>query len=210
MSELLVNEIFSSVQGEGFHTGKLAIFVRFAGCNLRCSFCDTKYAWDTSKSNKFSVNEVLELVEEEREKSGSKFVVLTGGEPLIQEFSSLQELVRNLKKAGYYVAMESNGTIPFDREKLPIDWLTVSPKTDLFNPKGEELKLLYDGGQNLAFYEQFDFIYFYLQPILPENIQGLVRQWEEVKEAFRQVLEVVRKHPRWRVSFQVHKLVGWE
>ena len=210
MSELLVNEIFSSVQGEGFHTGKLAIFVRFAGCNLRCFFCDTKYAWDTSKSSKFSVNEVLELVEEEREKSGSKFIVLTGGEPLVQEFSSLQELVRNLKKAGYYVAMESNGTILFDRNKLPIDWLTVSPKTHLFNPKGEELKLLYDGEQNLAFYEQFDFIYFYLQPILPENIHGLVRQWDEVKEAFRQVLEAVRKHPRWRVSFQVHKLVGWE
>ena len=210
MSELLVNEIFSSVQGEGFHTGKLAIFVRFAGCNLRCSFCDTKYAWDTSKSSKLSVNEVLVLVEGERKKFGSKFVVLTGGEPLVQEFSSLQELVRSLKKAGYYVAMESNGTILFDREKLPIDWLTISPKTDLFNPKGEELKLLYDGGQNLVFYEQFDFSFFYLQPILPENIQGLVGQWKEVKEAFRQVLEAVRKHPRWRVSFQVHKLVGWE
>lgn len=209
MNKLYVTQIFESVQGEGFHTGRVAIFIRFAGCNLNCDFCDTKFSQKKEAGKPLTPAQIVDTIKAEQYKSD--FIVLTGGEPMVQDFNALCELVRRLKSLRYYVAMESNGSIPInDRHTLKLDWLTISPKTALFWTFGDELKLLYDGTQDLEFYEQFSgFTYFYLQPILPEN-QFVM--WEEtrvlVRAAFKRVFEAVKARPVWRISFQAHKLIG--
>lgn len=212
MNKLYVNEIFQSVQGEGFHTGRMAILVRFAGCNLKCDFCDTKYAWDKGTADGWSPQRLIDKIKIEHNKV--KLVVLTGGEPMTQDYEALKQFVYLLKKNGYYVAMETNGTKTVNKMDLPVDWLTVSPKTALFQTEGDELKLLYDGTQDLEFYEQFDFKYFYLQPILPEK--GLFLYDLDTKivlplfeRAFKKVLKAVVDRPVWRISFQTQKLAGF-
>lgn len=225
--KLYVNQIFESVQGEGFHTGRLAIFIRFAGCNLRCDFCDTKYAWEKESGRPYSPKQLLASLKSREYVAASqvtpfgdkapranpiKFVVLTGGEPMLQDFQMLSELIRKLKRAGYYVAIESNGTMAVDRRTLKLDWITISPKSEEpFWIFGDELKLLYDGTQDLEYYEQFkEFKYFYLQPILPEDKFVMTdKKRIEVLGAFEKVLNAVKKRGPWRVSFQTHKLVGW-
>jgi len=208
MDKLWVINIFESVQGEGFHTGRVAIFIRFAGCNLRCSFCDTKFAWDKEEGRPLDPWQIMTAIETHNYKS--KFVVLTGGEPLVQDFNALQELIEILQGNNYYVAMESNGSIEFNKRDLGLDWVTISPKTILWRGQGDELKLLYDGTQELIFYEQGEFAHYYLQPILPED--NFVFDKEEnimkVLKAFEKVLVAVKENPKWKVSFQAHKLVG--
>lgn len=211
MNKLYVNEIFEAPQGEGYFTGRMAIFLRFAGCNLACHFCDTKYAW--KKKEYWTPQRLMDKIKIEHYKL--KFIVLTGGEPMTQDYEALKKFIYLLKDAGYIVAMETNGVKSVNKKDLGIDWLTVSPKTALFETEGDELKLLYDGTQDLEFYEQFDFNYFYLQPILPEK--GLFLYDLDTKivlplfeEAFKKVLKAVEERPIWRISFQTQKLAGYK
>lgn len=203
-------EIFESVQGEGYYTGRPAIFIRFAGCNLHCSFCDTKYSWPTEGVKELSVSGITDILREQGYKA--RYVILTGGEPLIQDYVELQLLIDTLHTRGYSVGIETNGVKTFDRGQLSFDWVTVSPKTAIFNPKGDELKLLYDGTQDIEFYEQFEFRYLYLQPILPEkdlvHVGNIATFMNEVHLAVKKCVEAAKLHPLWRVSFQAHKILG--
>jgi 7-carboxy-7-deazaguanine synthase len=214
---LSVTEIFESVQGEGFFTGRPAIFIRFAGCNLCCDFCDTKYSWDPEKAQTMSPEDIMALLL--AQKYRSNYVILTGGEPLVQEFEDLRNLIYLLKKSGYVIGIETNGVKQFSKLNLKIDWVTVSPKTAIFNTDGDELKLLYDGTQDLEFYEQFNFKYFYLQPILPERdlryytqtgatADQVVEFMRAVYHAVDKCVQAAKEHPKWRVSFQAHKITG--
>ena len=174
-----INEIFYSIQGEGHNTGLPFVFVRFSGCNLKCDFCDTM-----QESYKFW--KIADIINEVK-KYPCKNVVLTGGEPSIYD---LEPIVKELKKFDYYIAIETNGT-----GKIPdgIDFVTVSPKTADFLKKGNELKLVYKG-QDLRDYENLDFHFFYLQPCSNKN----------VIETYNAVLA----NPKWRLSLQIHKLIG--
>ena len=140
-----VNEIFYSIQGEGRYTGTPAIFIRLAGCNLRCDFCDTEH------------QPYQDLTEEEIMRQIADFptshVVITGGEPMLQITQSLIHRLRN--GAGKFVQVETNGTIPI-KCYLPVDWITCSPKFD-FCPHAElrlqridEHKVLYQGQHKTA------------------------------------------------------------
>jgi organic radical activating enzyme len=161
-----------------------------------------------------SVDSIVERVREYK----SKFVVLTGGEPTIQSLENLEELVWRLHLLGYFVAIETNGTNVIDRKRLAFNWITVSPKSHDFQQRtGNELKLLYDGSQDLLYYEsvgQFEF--YYLQPILPErdlryyqeDPDALVRFMRSVHKAVGVCVQAAITYPRWRVSFQSHKIVG--
>ena len=131
-------EIFTSVQGEGTHMGKGADFIRLAGCNLRCAWCDTKHSFDTAIASYLTAEEII---------NGNAFTqpmtVITGGEPTLHDLS---ELVAALKACGKYVALETNGTrqVPAEWE---IDWVTVSPKPDSaysVNCRADELKYVVD------------------------------------------------------------------
>jgi organic radical activating enzyme len=117
---LKISEIFSSVQGEGLRQGGPAVFVRFAGCNLRCAFCDTKYAW--SGGTNATVEEIAARVAALRGRNPAPWVILTGGEPYAQNLGSL---IRRLRADGFLVQIETNAKV---HRPWPADWITVSPK----------------------------------------------------------------------------------
>ena len=179
-----LHSIFYSIQGEGFHTGMPAVFVRFAGCNLACSWCDT----DHSQQFSMSPHEIVA----ECKRYPSSNVILTGGEPMIQK---IVPLVRLLHQFGFWVAIETNGTRP-----VPgcLDWITVSPKSP-GRFKCNELKLVYTG-QDISQYEEVPrfccSVYRFLQPCSMENVDETV--------------QMVKENPTWRLSLQTHKLIGIE
>lgn len=119
-SILRINEIFWSFQGEGLRAGVPSIFLRLAGCQIKCPYCDTKYAWDRGRS--MPLPEILDEIDKQKKKYPASQVVITGGEPLEQD---LAELVDSLKKKDFFIAIETNGVEYAD---LAIDWWTVSPK----------------------------------------------------------------------------------
>lgn len=187
-----VNEIFYSLQGEGFYTGTASVFVRLSGCNLRCPFCDTDHA------------EGAEMTEEEIVEKVAKFparhVVITGGEPSLFLTKSL---VDQLHKAGKYVAVETNGTRALP---LNVDWITLSPK-DAFVESGvpvltqcDEMKVVFDGSP-LPDYSLITTRHRFLQPCDTGNV---VHNAEIVRQAISYILS----HPEWRLSLQTHKIIN--
>ncbi len=126
---LKITEIFSSVQGEGLRQGEPTLFIRFAGCNLKCSFCDTKYAW--KEGHPYSVAQVLDETKKKLQDRPARWICLTGGEPLMQDIA---DLTQKLKKAGFKIQIETNGT---QYRTLPVDWYSVSPKPDDYDVRAE-------------------------------------------------------------------------
>lgn len=191
-----VNEIFYSLQGEGANTGRPAIFVRFAGCNLSCDFCDTDFRKWREMSEEDIVAKLGQYV--------CKFVVFTGGEPLLQLNRKLCDLLHD---KGYTIAVESNGTIKTD---LPIDWLTISPKHPFTKAKTivgccNEVKLLASTNTTL---EQLDEIVgqikaekYYLQPIDTNNEITL-------KANINKIVWLIKEKPIWMLSLQTHKILS--
>ena len=206
-----VKEIFYTLQGEGAHTGRPAVFCRFAGCNLWsgrerdrsravCTFCDTDFVGtDGTGGGTFAtatdLAAVIMAMWPASALGGSPFVVCTGGEPLLQLDLPLVECLHAL---GFSVAIETNGT------RLPppgVDWVCVSPKAgaDLVLLAGDELKLVYP--QSGALPEQFahlDFRQFFLQPM-----DGLA-----ASRNTQLALDYCLQHPQWRLSLQTHKVLG--
>ena len=184
MKSYLVNEIFYSIQGEGFWTGTPAIFLRLALCNLKCHFCDT----DFSTSRPMTADDILAALKEAS--SECQVVVLTGGEPALQADT---DLIDALHGAGYSIHIETNGTKPLPEG---IDWITLSPKSDWQKgaepviSRADELKLVYTG-QNPEKWLSFPAKHFFLQPCSQKNTSG--------------VLAYILEHPGWRLSLQIHK-----
>ncbi len=203
-----IKEIFYSVQGEGYYSGRPAVFCRFTGCNLwsgkeedrkdaLCPFCDTDFVGtDGTDGGSYEtagllVREILKHwpVFQER-----PFVVCTGGEPLLQLDDAL---IAALHEENFEIAIETNGTIA---APAGIDWICVSPKAgiELTQSGGDELKLVYP--QDGALPEQYanlNFRHFFLQPM-----DGAGRE-----EATKQALKYVLAHPGWRISLQLHKIL---
>lgn len=183
-----INEIFYSLQGEGCHTGTPAVFVRFAGCNLKCSFCDTDFSSYTEMSDEEIVDAVL--------KYPSNVVILTGGEPTLQLTTCLLE---KLHAANRVVHMETNGTHPLPDG--PIHWVTCSPKyAPLHIQRIDELKVVYQG-QDMTQYDGIQASYYSLQPC---DTGDAVKNREILQQTIRYILE----HPKWKLSLQTHKMVG--
>jgi 7-carboxy-7-deazaguanine synthase (Cx14CxxC type) len=206
-----VKEIYYTLQGEGAHTGRAAVFCRFAGCNLWsgreadrasaiCQFCDTDFAdTDGPGGGKFASPEELAAAVEEKWPSsdapGKRFVVCTGGEPLLQLDPPL---IDALHAHGFEIAVETNGTIA---APWGLDWICVSPKASaaLKQRTGDELKLVYpQPGAEPAAFEALSFRHFFLQPM-----DGPFRD-ANTQAALKYCLD----HPRWRLSLQTHKLLG--
>lgn len=194
-----INDIFYSLQGEGHNTGRAAVFVRFAGCNLRCSFCDTEF--DTYRE--MSDEQILEAISQ----YPARFVVLTGGEPTLQVDEAFVEL---LHQHGYEVAMESNGTRPAPQN---LDWLTVSPKvrSEKLEVKSEkladELKVVFD--ETTAPESYLSLLTSNFSPLLflqPCDTGDAARNEAIVARC----VEYIKEHPWWRLSLQTHKLVGFK
>lgn len=184
-----VNDIFYSLQGEGRNTGRAAIFIRFAGCNLKCPFCDT----DFSQYEEMSDEDILNRIKS----YPSRFVVLTGGEPSLQVDRLLVDL---LHSHGYELAMETNGTHPIVDG---IDWITCSPKGNTFIKRCNELKCIFEETTQVPDDHGISAEYKYLQPC---DVQDAERNAQIVKRCFDYILQ----HPEWRMSLQTHKLVGFK
>ena len=206
-----VKEIFYTLQGEGAQAGRPAVFCRFAGCNLwsgreanreaaSCNFCDTDFVGtDGPGGGKFADAEALAKTCRTAwagDSGTAPFVVLTGGEPMLQVDEALIEA---LHAYGFEIAIETNGTLPVPRA---IDWICVSPKpgVPLTQRSGDELKLVYPQSHlNPTQLEDLDFAHFLLQPIdegprTPGNV--------------RTAIDYCLAHPKWRLSLQTHKLLG--
>ena len=205
-----VKEMYYTLQGEGAHTGRPAVFLRFAGCNLWsgreahrasavCRFCDTDFVHtDGPGGGKFETPaELAESVASTWPGPGDRYVVCMGGEPLLQ----LDEpLIDALHDRGFAVAVETNGTIPVPSS---IDWICVSPKgrAPLAQVSGNELKLVYPQDEAEASPSQFEhleFEQFFLQPM------DSPKRDANTRAAIRYCLE----HPRWKLSLQTHKYLG--
>lgn len=184
-----VNDIFYSLQGEGRNTGRAAIFIRFAGCNLKCPFCDTDFAQYEEMSDEDILNRIKSYP--------SRFVVLTGGEPSLQVDRQLVDL---LHKHGYELAMETNGTHPIVDG---IDWITCSPKGNTQIKRCNELKCIFEETTLEPDDHGISAEYKYLQPC---DVQNTERNAQIVKRCFDYILQ----HPEWRMSLQTHKLVGFK
>ena len=204
-----IKEIFYTLQGEGTHAGRPAVFCRFAGCNLWtgreedragavCQFCDTDFVGtDGEGGGKFKTPQAVAarinaLWPDTHE--AAKFVVFTGGEPLLQ----LDEpLIDAMHDVGFAIAIETNGTIAVPSG---VDWVCVSPKmgSSLVVRTGDELKVVIPQlGQDLAAYETLQFTHYYLQamdgPLLQDNL--------------KKAIDYCKAHPKWKLSLQTHKLL---
>jgi organic radical activating enzyme len=185
---LKVNEIFYSLQGEGFNTGMAAIFLRLSGCNRACSFCDTKYHVTFTER---SLSELLEYLEPEGERMGTmKRIVFTGGEPTFQKIGPLWNALHD---RSWWTAIETNGDRLVEQR---FDWITVSPKQDeIAQRHGDELKVVYLGKDVEHFFIRYpDFGHYFLQPCSNKNVAETV--------------EYIKRYPHWRLSLQCQKIIN--
>lgn len=198
----LVKEMFGpTLQGEGAHAGRPCVFLRFAACNLACAWCDTDFA--AEGATKLGVAEIVErLVELDTHRA--RVVIVTGGEPTLQWDSALADAIR---AAGFRVHMESNGTHAL---AAPVDWLTVSPKPQ-FHTRSlslvpdlpvSELKVVIDDTVDAAtldrYAERYRCEHYFAQPCMDARYP----------EHLAKTLALVQNRPRWRLSLQLHKILG--
>ena len=204
-----VKEIYFTLQGEGYHTGRPAVFIRFTGCNLWtglewdrqsaiCNWCDTDFVGtDGPNGGKYSAIEITNIISDlwPESQPSRPYIVCTGGEPLLQMDNTLIETIHD---AGFEIGLETNGTI------LPpqgIDWICVSPKSkaDFILKRGNELKIVFpQSGINPRQHENLEFDHFFIQPM----------DGKEQEENIKKSEEFVFKHPQWKLSLQTHKIVG--
>jgi 7-carboxy-7-deazaguanine synthase len=204
-----IKEIFYTLQGEGAHAGRPAVFCRFSGCNLWtgreqdrasavCTFCDTDFVGtDGERGGKFRDAEALAAEIDSlwpATHAPSKYVVFTGGEPLLQLDAAL---IAAMHAHGFTIAIETNGTLPVPPG---VDWICVSPKmgSKLVVEKGNEIKVVIpQAHQDLSAYEHLDFDNFFVQPM-----DGLL-----AAQNTRLAIETCRSNPKWKLSLQTHKLL---
>ncbi len=201
-----VKECFLTLQGEGVQAGSRAVFLRFAGCNLwsggeqdrataQCTFCDTDFVGTDGPGGGHFASPVALAAHAAEAAGASRFVVCTGGEPLLQLDTPLIDAFHEL---GFEIAIETNGTL---RVPDGVDWVCVSPKAgaDLAVTHGDELKLVYRqlGGEPER-YASLDFTHFFLQPMDGPDRDAHTRA----------AIEYCLAHPQWRLSVQTHKYLG--
>lgn len=205
-----VKEIFYTLQGEGFHAGRPAVFCRFSGCNLWtgreedrekaiCKFCDTDFwGMDGNNGGKYTAESLTQkIISLWPDPEVPVFVVCTGGEPGLQVDT---DLVESLHAASVEIAIETNGTVDLPEG---IDWICVSPKsnTTLVITKGDELKLVYPQVENVpSDFEHLEFDHFSLQPMDDAQQQDNIRE----------TVAYCMQHPKWKLSLQTHKILGIE
>ncbi|MCG8308983.1 MAG: 7-carboxy-7-deazaguanine synthase QueE [Cytophagales bacterium] len=189
-------ESFYTIQGEGFHAGKAAYFVRLAGCDVGCSWCDVKESWNKDAYDEVEINTLLERAR----RSKSRIVVITGGEPLMYELS---DLTRLFKENGFKTHLETSGAYPVSGAW---DWFCLSPKK--FNPPlpeaftlASELKIIVYNHHDFQWAEKMlnqvnQACKLYLQP-----------EWSRSGLMLPKIIEYVKNNPHWEISLQVHKFM---
>ncbi|GEO04729.1 7-carboxy-7-deazaguanine synthase [Adhaeribacter aerolatus] len=196
-SILPVMEAFYTVQGEGFYTGHAAYFIRLAGCDVGCHWCDVKESWDAEQHPLTALDDIV---------AGAlafpgRLVVITGGEPLIY---NLSPLTAKLKAAGFQINIETSGAYPLSGN---IDWVCLSPKkfkqpvTEIL-PKAQELKIIVFNKSDFKWAED------YAAQVSPATRLYLQPEWSRHAEMLPLIIDYVKEHPKWQISLQTHKYMN--
>jgi 7-carboxy-7-deazaguanine synthase len=195
--ELPVMEDFYTIQGEGFHQGRAAYFIRLGGCEVRCVWCDVKDSWDVNAHPKIAVD----VIADKAKASGTEICVITGGEPSMH---NLQALTDVLKDKGLRTHIETSGAYPITGTW---DWICFSPKK--FKPphpsvaaQAHELKVVVFHKSDFAWAEDF------AKQVGPECKLYLQPEWSKENDILPQLIEYVKKNPQWQISLQVHKYMN--
>jgi organic radical activating enzyme len=194
---LPIMESFYTLQGEGFHSGRAAYFIRLSGCDVGCVWCDVKESWETQPEQVKSIDEIANWVVT----YPSKFVVLTGGEPAMY---NLNELVEKLKENKMYVAIETSGVYPLNGS---VDWYTFSPKKfkkpcDEAYEKANELKVV--------IYNKSDFKWALEHQVKVNSncLLYLQPEWSKLDEITPLIVDFIKENPDWKMSLQSHKYIN--
>jgi 7-carboxy-7-deazaguanine synthase len=191
-----VMEHFYTIQGEGFHQGKAAYFIRLAGCDVGCIWCDVKDSWEKDKHPLISIDVLLgELL-----KTKSRIVVITGGEPLMHNLTPLTDV---LHENGYQVHIETSGAYPLSGK---IDWICLSPKKfkaplPRLVPLAHELKVVIFNKSDLDWAEK------YAALVSPSCMLYLQPEWEKSTVVTPLIIDFIKQNPRWEFSLQMHKFI---
>lgn len=194
---LPVMEHFYTLQGEGYHQGRAAYFIRLGGCDVGCVWCDVKESWDSSTHPLVSVYELVAIVKQ----TATKLVVITGGEPLMH---NLTLLTASLKAAGFQIAIETSGTRPLSGT---LDWICLSPKK--FKPPlpevlpfASELKVVIFNQSDFKWAEQF-------AAQVPAQCKLFLQpEWDKANVVTPMIIEYIKQNPRWELSLQIHKYIN--
>ncbi len=194
---LPVMEHFYTLQGEGLHQGKAAYFIRLAGCDVGCVWCDVKDSWDRTRHPEIPIDALIEEVQ----KTPARIVVVTGGEPLMHDLSSLTQ---KLRAAGYRTHLETSGAHPLSGQW---DWICLSPKKfkaplPEVLPKADELKVVVFHKSDLSWAEQ------YAQAVHAGCALFLQPEWDRSAEMMPLIVDYVKAHPKWRATLQTHKYLN--
>lgn len=202
---LPVMEHFYTLQGEGYHQGRAAYFIRLGGCDVGCVWCDVKDSWDASKHPQYPLSDIVDMAvngsAENNTTNENVLVVITGGEPLMH---NLDELTASLKEKGFQTNIETSGSSPLSGHW---DWICLSPKKfkaplPEVIKKADELKVVVFNKSDFAWAEKYAALVkpgcrLYLQP-----------EWDKREIVTPLIIDYVKQHPQWRISLQVHKYIN--
>lgn len=194
---LPVMEAFYTIQGEGYHRGKAAYFIRLGGCDVGCHWCDVKESWEAEKHPQISVAEITA----EAKRYPARLSVITGGEPLMH---NLDSLTRELHEAGFKTNIETSGAHPITGEW---DWICFSPKKfkkplPVFYTKADELKVVIYNKSDFKWAESF------ANNMRPGCKLYLQPEWSRSDQMLPLIVEYVKAHPHWEISLQIHKYMN--
>ncbi len=195
-TRLPVMEHFYTLQGEGFHQGRAAYFIRLGGCDVGCVWCDVKDSWDASKHPLLFVDDLVAIVK----KTAAEIVVITGGEPLMHD---LDNLTSALQTAGLKTHIETSGAYPLSGRW---DWICLSPKKFKaplpgILPDANELKIVVFNKSD------FDWAEKYAALVSPTSKLFLQPEWDKAGEVTPLIIEYIKSHPQWELSLQIHKYI---
>ena len=195
--QLPVMEHFYTLQGEGFHQGRAAYFIRLGGCDVGCVWCDVKESWDASKHPLFNIAELILSIRQTK----AKLVVITGGEPLMHNLDALTDA---LQAAGFETNIETSGAHPLSGRW---DWICLSPKKFKaplpgILPLANELKVIIFNQSDFHWAEEYEALVapgckLYLQP-----------EWDKAAIVTPHIIEYIKQHPQWELSLQIHKYIN--
>ena len=189
-------EHFYTLQGEGFHTGRAAYFLRLGGCDVGCVWCDVKESWDANSHPKVDINTMLQYIQEAK----AEMVVITGGEPLLHNLNELTEL---LQSNHIETNIETSGSSPLSGS---LDWICLSPKK-FKEPllevieKANELKIVVFNKSDFEWAEK------YAALVNPNCKLYLQPEWDKSSQMLPQIIEYVKQNPKWKISLQTHKFL---
>lgn len=197
ITTLPVMEYFYTIQGEGFHQGKAAYFIRLGGCDVGCVWCDVKNSWDATKHPLIKIEDLITEVK----KTPAEIVVITGGEPLMH---NLYELTNQLKAAGLKTNIETSGAHPLSGYW---DWICLSPKKfkaplDEVIPKADELKVVVFNKSD------FDWAEKYAAQVSKNCKLYLQPEWDKATQVTPLIIDYIKDNPKWELSLQLHKYIN--